>query len=92
VVPNYDVHDVLASVGLEDAAALLASGHREPADLTPTGIHGGGRADRIYLTWELAGAAARYLQRDTGGSDHHAVMLALDGARAARAIPPGPAQ
>jgi hypothetical protein len=69
LVPNYDVHDVLASVGLEDAAAILAPEQREPADLTATLIHGG-RVDRIYLTWELTGAAARYLQRDTGGSDH----------------------
>ena len=53
---------------------------------------GGGRVDPIYLTWELAGAPARYLQRDTGGSGHQAVMLALDGSKAARAIPPGPSR
>jgi endonuclease/exonuclease/phosphatase family metal-dependent hydrolase len=92
VAPNYDVHDVMASVGLEDAAAILTPGQRDPADLTPTRSYGGGRVDRIYVTWELADAVARYLQRDTGGSDRQATMLALDGLKAARAIPSGLAQ
>lgn len=82
----------MRSVGLEDAAAILTPEQREPADLTTALIRGGGRVDRIYITWELAGAAARYLQRDTGGSGHQAVMLALDGLTAARSIPPGSAR
>jgi len=89
VTPNYDVHDVLASVGMEDAAAFLQPGQREPADLTATGTGNGGRIDRLYLTFELTEAAARYIQQDTGGSDHHALMLTLDTARAATALPWG---
>ena len=57
--PNYDVHDVLASVGLHDAAAVLAPGRRDPHDLAPAGTSRGGRVDRVYLTGELAGAASR---------------------------------
>jgi hypothetical protein len=89
VTPNYDVHDVLASVGMEDAAAFLPPGQRQPADLTATGTGNGGRIDRLYLTFDLTQAAARYIQQDTGGSDHHALMLTLDTARAATAIPWG---
>ena len=81
---------MLASVGLEDAAAFLTPGQRQPADLTATGINGGGRVDRIYLTFDLTEAAAAYIQQDTGGSDHQALMLTLNTARAATAIPPGP--
>lgn len=89
VTPNYDVHDVLASVGMEDAAAFLPPGQRQPADLTATGTGNGGRIDRLYLTFDLTQAAARYIQQDTGGSDHHALMLTLNTARAATAIPWG---
>jgi hypothetical protein len=87
--PNYDVHDVLASVGLEDAA-VVAPGQRDPHDVTPAGTSSNGRVDRIYLTRELVGAASRHSQQDIGDSDHQALMLVLDGPRAARAIPPEP--
>jgi len=92
LTPNYDVHDVLACVGLEDAVAVLAPRQREPDDRIPSGTSSGGRVDRIYLTWDLADAAARYARQDIGDSDHQALMLILDGPRAARAIPPGPRQ
>jgi hypothetical protein len=85
---NYDVHDVLASVGLEDTAAVVAPWQRDP----PTGISSNGRVDRIYLTRELADAASRHDQQDIGDGDHQALMLTLDGPRAARAIPPEPRQ
>jgi hypothetical protein len=90
--PNYDVHGVLASVGLEDVAAVVAPGQRDPHHDTPTGISSNGRADRIYLTRELADAASRHDQQDIGDNDHQALMLALDGPSAARAIPPEPRQ
>lgn len=82
---------MLASVGMEDTAAVLAPAPRDPADLTTTGASSG-RADRIYLTRELTGAASRYDQQDIGDSDHQALMLVLDGPRAARAVPPEPRQ
>ena len=90
--PNYDVHDVLASVGLHDADAVMAPGQRDPHDVTPAGTSRGGRVDRVYLTGELAGAASRHDQQDIGDADHQALMLTLDGPRAARVIPPEPRQ
>ncbi len=60
------MHDVLACVGMEDTVAVLAPGQRDPHDLTPTGTSTGGRIDRIYLTWELAGAASRCSQQNIG--------------------------
>jgi hypothetical protein len=42
------------------------------------------------LTWDLADAAARYARQDIGDSEHQALMLTLDGLRAARTIPPQP--
>ena len=89
LTPNYDVHDVLASVGLEDAA-VLTSGQRHSYDLGPAGTSSSGRVDRIYLTWDLADAAARYARQDIRDSEHQALMLTLDGLRAARTIPPQP--
>jgi hypothetical protein len=50
VLPNYDVEDALASVGMEDAAAIPTPEQRDPAELTPTRTRRGRRADRIYLT------------------------------------------
>lgn len=91
LTPNYDVHDVLASVGLEDAAAL-ASGPGGSPGPGPAGTGSSGRADRLYLTWDLADAAAGYTWQDTGDSEHQALLFTLDGLRAARAIPPQPGQ
>lgn len=90
--PNYDVHDVLASVGLEDVAAVVAPGQRDPHHGTPAGTGSNGRVDRVYLTRELADAASRHDQQDIGDDDHQALMLTLDGPRVARAIPPDPRQ
>jgi hypothetical protein len=88
--PNYDVHDVLACVGMEDAVAVLASARSDPDDLASAGTSVNGRVDRIYLTRDLVGAAAGYMQQDMRASEHQALMLTLDGATAARATPPGP--
>jgi hypothetical protein len=90
LTPNYDVHDVLASVGMVDVFAVLTPGQREPDDLAAAGTSSGGRVDRIYLTRDLTDAAAGYARQDIGDSDHQALMLTLDGTNAARAIPPGP--
>lgn len=87
LTPNYAVHDVLASVGMEDAAAILASGTHDLADLAPAG--NGARADRIYLARDLVAAAARYVRQDIGDPGHQALMLTLDGSGAAGAIPSG---
>jgi endonuclease/exonuclease/phosphatase family metal-dependent hydrolase len=79
LAPNYDVHDAMAAVGLKDAAAGLDPGRRDPTGLTPTGINGGGRVDRFYVTPELweSGAVRSYAQQDGGGSDHHMIMIAI---------------
>jgi hypothetical protein len=87
---NYDVHNALAATGLTDAAAMLPPGSRNPAGLTPTGITGGARVDRFYLTPGLAPAARQYKQSDTGGSDHQALLLVLAKDALADAEPPGP--
>ena len=91
LTPNYDVHDTLAAVGLTDAAAGLDPVRRDPARLTPTGINGGGRVDRIYITPELweSGAVQAYAQQDGGGSDHHMIMITLGQRELAAASPPG---
>jgi hypothetical protein len=83
---------MVASVGLEDAAAVVAPGQRDPHHGTPAGTGSNGRVDRVYLTRELADAASRHDQQDIGDSDHQALMLTLDGPRAARAVPPEPRQ
>ena len=85
LTPNYDVHDVLACVGMEDAVAVLASARSDPDDLASAGTSVNGRVDRIYLTRNLVGAAAGYMQQDMRASEHQALMLTLDGATAARA-------
>jgi hypothetical protein len=90
LAPNYDVHDMLASVGVEDVFGVLTPGQRGPDDLTPGGTSSGGRVDRIYLTQDLADAATRYARQDIGDSDHQAVMLTLNGPSAARTVPLGP--
>jgi hypothetical protein len=84
---NYDVHDVLASVGLHDAAIVAAARQQDPDDLPQAGTSRGGRVDRVYLTGELADTASRHDQQDIGDGGRRALMLTLDGYRAARAIP-----
>lgn len=78
LTPNYDVHGVLASVGLEDAGALVPP----PGD--PERTSASGRVDRVYLAHELASVAARYEQQDTRNSEHPALLLTLNGAPTAR--------
>lgn len=77
LTPNYDVHDVLASVGMDDAAAIA------PAPGDPEGTSASDRVDRIYLARELAGMEVRYLQQDTRDSEHPALLLTLNGVPAA---------
>jgi len=72
---------------MEDAAAFLRPEQRQLPELTAAGTNGGGRVDRFYLTFDLTEAAARYVQPDTEGSDHQALMLTLNTARAAAVIP-----
>jgi endonuclease/exonuclease/phosphatase family metal-dependent hydrolase len=88
---SYDVHEALAGIGLTDAAAGLDRARRDPPDLVPTGVNGGGRVDRFYVTSELwaSGAVRAYEQKDSGGSDHHMVMLTLGLSEAAAAAAPG---
>lgn len=88
---NYDVHRTLAGVGLADAAAGLDPGHRTPPDLTPTGINGGGRVDRFYVTREMreSGAVLSYAQKDGGGSDHEFILLTVSLDAVAKAAAPG---
>jgi endonuclease/exonuclease/phosphatase family metal-dependent hydrolase len=88
--PDYHAHRALASVGLADAAAELPAGRRTPPELTPTGITGGARVDRIYLTGSLVPALERYEQAATGGSDHQALLLTLRTGAAAGITPPPP--
>ena len=88
--PDYHVHRALASVGLADAAAELPAGRRTPPELTPTGVTGGARIDRIYLTGSLVPALERYEQAATGGSDHQALLLTLSTDAAADVTPPPP--
>jgi endonuclease/exonuclease/phosphatase family metal-dependent hydrolase len=85
--PDYHVHQALASVGLADAAAELPAERRTPPALTPTGVTGGARVDRIYLTSALVPALQRYEQAATGGSDHQALLLTLNTATAADIMP-----
>jgi hypothetical protein len=79
LTPNYDVHDVLACVGMEDVVTALAPTPHDVAS-AETGVIG--RADRIYLTRDLAGAAAGYVRNDVRDSEHQALMLTLEGAKA----------
>ena len=88
--PDYHVHHALASVGLADAAVELPAGRRTPPELTPTGVTGGARVDRIYLTGSLVPALERYEQATTGGSDHQALLLTLSTDAAADITPPPP--
>ncbi len=87
---DYHVHRALASVGLADAAAALPAERRTPPELTPTGVTGGARVDRIYLTSPLVPALEHYEQAATGGSDHQALLLTLRTEAAAGVTPPPP--
>ncbi len=89
-LPSYDVHDVLDSTGLIDAAAHLPPDRRDPRELTPTGRSGAGRIDRFYTTLTLTPAIRGYRQQNTGGSDHHAILLTIDLTAAAAVIPREP--
>jgi endonuclease/exonuclease/phosphatase family metal-dependent hydrolase len=89
-LPRYDVHDMLDSTGLADAAALLPPECRHPRELTPTADCGTGRIDRFYTTPTLATAVRSYRQQPTSGSDHHAIQITIDLAAAAAVIPREP--
>jgi endonuclease/exonuclease/phosphatase family metal-dependent hydrolase len=91
LAPSYDVHDTLTSVGLADAAAGLDPACRNPAVLAPTGVNGGGRVDRFYVTPELreSGAVLAYAQKDGGGSDHLMIMITVGLPELAHAAAPG---
>jgi endonuclease/exonuclease/phosphatase family metal-dependent hydrolase len=91
LTPNYDVHETLTSVGLADAGAGLDPACRDPAVLAPTGVNGGGRVDRFYVTQELreSGAVLGYAQKDGGGSDHLMIMITLGLRELAQAAAPG---
>lgn len=86
--PSYAVEDLFTAIGMLDAAAHLPPGKRKPPVLSPTGS-AGCRVDRFEVSRQLAGALYRYQQFDTGGSDHHAILLALDRGALAVAAPPG---
>jgi endonuclease/exonuclease/phosphatase family metal-dependent hydrolase len=86
---RYDVHHTLTATGLADAAAALAPDRRDPPQLRPTGINGGGRVDRFYVTSQLCGAVRSYRQRQGGGSDHEFAMLTISLDALAQAQPPG---
>jgi endonuclease/exonuclease/phosphatase family metal-dependent hydrolase len=86
--PDYAVEDVLTTSGLHDAAAALPPAQRDPRVLTRTGR--ASRVDRFYVTDSILHALRGYRQRDTGGSDHHAIMVTIDLAALAQATPPGP--
>lgn len=88
--PSYDVDDILTGTGLADAAGLPPD-RRDPPSLAATSIHDDGRIDRFYLTPGLPGAAERYIQAETGGSDHHALLLILSRDKASAIAPREPA-
>ncbi len=87
--PSYAVEDTLTIVGMRDAAACLSPGRREPEELTATG-RDGNRIDRFYVTPDVIPALRGYRQRETGGSDHQAILLMLARDALAEAEPPGP--
>jgi endonuclease/exonuclease/phosphatase family metal-dependent hydrolase len=88
--PNYDVDDILTGTGLTDAAASLPPERRDPPDLSATSIHDNGRIDRFYLTQGLPAAAEDYIQSETSGSDHHALLLIISRDKAAAITPRKP--
>jgi hypothetical protein len=88
---NYDVHDTLASAGLSDPVPELPPDRRDPPWPPGTGSHPKARIDRFYL-WpgqEPPAAVRCYHQKPNPGSDHQMIMICLDPAVLASAIPPG---
>ena len=81
----------MTGVGLADAAASLPPERRDPPDLAATSIYDNGRIDRFYLTPGLPDAAERYIQAETGGSDHHALLLIISRDKASTITPQEPA-
>jgi hypothetical protein len=77
ITASHAVHSTLTAAGLTDAAVVLDPARRTPPELSPTGISGAGRVDRLYVTSHLAGHLTRYQQLRTGGSDHDALLLTV---------------
>jgi hypothetical protein len=64
LTPNYDVHDVLAGVGMEDAAAV-----RTPEPNDRDGLPSpDARVNRIYLTRDLAARRHGMYSRTRGAA------------------------
>jgi hypothetical protein len=79
LAPNYDVHDVLAGVGMEDAAAARIPTQSDGVGQPSADI----QLNRIYLIRDLVGAVVRYVHQDTRDSGRRAMMLTLDASAAA---------
>ncbi len=89
---NFDVHNTLSLVGLDDPVPALAPDRRHPPEPPGTGSHPRARIDRFYL-WpfrELLAAVRCYHQKPNPGSDHQMLMVCLDPAVLAAACIPGP--
>lgn len=89
---NYDVHETLTCVGMADPVPALPPDRRHPPHPPGTGSHPRARIDRFYL-WpagELISAVTCYHQKPNPGSDHQVLMICLDPAALASAVPPGP--
>lgn len=67
LTPNYDVHDVLACVGMEEVVTVRAF---VPDDLASAETGVIGRVDRLYLTRDLSGAADGHVRKDMRDSEH----------------------
>lgn len=88
---NYRVHDVLTAVGMTDPVPELPPDLRDPPVPPGTGSAPGARIDRFYL-WpghDLLPAVRRYEQKPNPGSDHQAIMIALEIAALATVTTPG---
>lgn len=70
--------------------AGLGPDRRDPPQLRPTGVNGGGRVDRFYVTSQLwdCGAVRSYTQEHGGGSDHEFAMLTIGLDALTQAQPP----
>jgi hypothetical protein len=71
-----------------DQCAHLPPESRGPTALTAT-RSAGCRVDRFEVSSELARALKCYQQFDSGGPDHHAILLTPDHSMLAQAKPPG---